>query len=71
MLLAQSSLTAPTLQQVWADQGYRGERLQQVDCGYELQLEVVERHQSGFQVQPRRWVVERTIAWLGRQRRLS
>lgn len=71
MLLAQSSLTVPTLQQVWADQGYRGERLQQVACGCELQLEVVERHQNGFQVQPRRWVVERTFAWLGRQRRLS
>ncbi|MBA3275033.1 MAG: transposase [Chloroflexia bacterium] len=26
---------------------------------------------SGFQVLPRRWVVERTFAWLGRNRRLS
>lgn len=26
---------------------------------------------GGFEVLPRRWVVERTFAWLGRQRRLS
>jgi putative transposase len=36
-------------------------------------LDIVERHpdQVGFQVLPRRWVVERTFAWLGRYRRLS
>ncbi|MCH8061129.1 MAG: transposase, partial [Chloroflexi bacterium] len=36
-------------------------------------LELVRRpaHQHTFQVLPRRWVVERTFAWLGRQRRLS
>ena len=36
-------------------------------------LEIVERDedQDGFEVLPRRWVVERTFAWLGRYRRLS
>ena len=36
-------------------------------------LEIVTREpeQKGFQVQPKRWVVERTFAWLGRYRRLS
>jgi putative transposase len=36
-------------------------------------LEIVEREpdQVGFKVLPRRWVVERTFAWLGRYRRLS
>jgi putative transposase len=36
-------------------------------------LEIVEKAegQKGFVVLPRRWVVERTIAWLNRQRRLS
>ncbi len=34
-------------------------------------LEVVKRTQPGFKVIKRRWVVERTIAWLGRCRRLS
>ena len=36
-------------------------------------LEIVEKapDQKGFQLLPRRWVVERTFAWLGRYRRLS
>lgn len=34
-------------------------------------LEVVKRIQDGFEVLPRRWVVERTFGWLGRYRRLS
>ena len=36
-----------------------------------IRLEVVERTEPGFKVLPRRWVVERTFAWLGRCRRLS
>ena len=71
MLLAEASLTQPTIELVWADQGYRGERLQQVATGCELTLEVVQRQHQGFEVLPRRWVVERTFARLGKQRRLS
>jgi putative transposase len=36
-----------------------------------IRLEVVERSGPGFKVVKRRWVVERTFAWLGRNRRLS
>jgi putative transposase len=36
-----------------------------------VRLQVVERTEPGFKVLPRRWVVERTFAWLGRWRRLS
>ena len=36
-----------------------------------VRLEVVERTEPGFKVLPRRWVVERTFAWIGRWRRLS
>ena len=36
-----------------------------------VRLEVVEKAAAGFIVLPRRWVVERTFAWLGRWRRLS
>ncbi len=38
-------------------------------CG--AKVEVVKRTEAGFQVLPRRWVVERTLGWLGRYRRLS
>ena len=58
MLLAETSLTQPTVEQVWADQGYQGERLQQVAQGCDLNLAVVKRQQKQFEVLPRRWVVE-------------
>jgi putative transposase len=40
---------------------------------YDIDLEIVQRpaEAEGFVLLPRRWVVERTIAWLGRSRRLS
>lgn len=64
----------PTLQLVWADQGYTGAELADaLREKYGITLEIV-RHvadQVGFVVLPRRWVVERTHAWLGRSRRLS
>ena len=64
----------PRLGLIWADGGYRGAALsewvrEELGC----RLEIVSRPagQRGFAVQPRRWVVERTFGWLGRQRRLS
>ena len=34
-------------------------------------IEIIKRNQPGFQVLPKRWIVERTFAWLGIDRRLS
>jgi putative transposase len=62
-----------TLKKVWADQTYRGElRAWMADNGMG-ELEIVERlpGQQGFEVQPKRWVVERTHAWLSGNRQLS
>ena len=58
---------------LWADQGYQGELSDWLDDQFGIQLEIVtaEPNQVGFAVQPRRWVVERTFAWLGQFRRLS
>lgn len=39
--------------------------------GFDLKIVVKPEGQKGFSVLPRRWVVERTFAWLGKQRRLS
>ena len=63
------------LQKIWADAIYKGDTYLhdwvQEQFGWEL--EVVEREPGvkGFQVLPKRWVVERTFAWFGRNRRLS
>lgn len=56
----------------WADQSYRGV-VAWAATTYAIDLEIVERPAAtqGFVLVPRRWVVERTFAWLGRARRLS
>ncbi|EFO81903.1 transposase IS5 family protein [Oscillochloris trichoides DG-6] len=61
------------LRKIWVDQTYRGTLRQWMDERALGSLEVVERHpgQRGFAVQARRWVVERTHAWFGRNRQLS
>ena len=64
----------PRLQHLWADAGYAGPRLGDwVRETTDWTLAIVRRDEpgAGFQVLPRRWVVERTFAWLGRYRRLS
>ena len=65
--------TKVALQKIWADGGYRGRLVDWVHDQLAISLEIVERDPelTYFQVLPRRWVVERTFAWLGRYRRLS
>ena len=41
------------------------------ECGWELRVTKRSDKAKGFQVIPKRWVVERTFGWLGRYRRLS
>jgi putative transposase len=62
------------LRLIWADAGYRGQPM--IDWVLNTHgwiLEIVKRDKGvkGFQVLPRRWVVERTFAWFGDYRRLS
>ncbi len=63
----------PRLQLVWADAGYAGQLIEWVRdlTGWVLEIVKRPRHSHQFEVLPRRWVVERTFAWLGRCRRLS
>src|SRR6266566_808381 len=59
---------------IFADRVYRGDQLLNAiaDCG-PWTIEIVQRPPGvkGFQLLPRRWVVERSLAWLGRSRRLA
>lgn len=61
------------LELIWADGGYRGEFVEWVKRIFGWTLHIVEKveGQRGFVVLPKRWVVERTFAWLIRHRRLS
>ena len=63
------------LRKLWVDGGYRGEDLKEWVANkkqtHKIDLEVVTHTGKGFQVVKRRWVVERTFAWLCNFRRLS
>lgn len=61
------------LKKVWADQTYRGVLAGWMADNGQGELEIVERlpGQRGFEVQAKRWVVERTHAWLSGNRQLS
>lgn len=58
------------LVKVLADLAYRGAIAQQLEHGYGCTLELTEKLGHGFVVEPWRWVVERTFAWLENARRL-
>jgi putative transposase len=64
----------PWLELIWTDDGYNA---WQVDAALakvpRLRMEIVKRSDDtkGFVVLPRRWVVERTFSWFGRNRRLA
>ncbi len=72
-LLERLKARAPRLQLVWADGGNRGKLVDWVQRMCQWILCSVKRaeEQKGFVLLPRRWVVERTFAWLRRYRRLS
>lgn len=61
------------LKRLWADGGFSGDDFAQTAKRLGREVEVVRRSDDvkGFTVLPKRWIVERTFAWLGRYRRLS
>ena len=66
----------PRLEVIWADSKYHNHtlhhwKLQQPDLPWRLEIVSRPPGQQGFILLPKRWVVERTFAWLGRSRLLS
>lgn len=64
----------PWLELVWADSGYNAHQVNAAIAKVpSLRLEIVKRSddRNGFVLLPRRWIVERTFSWFGRNRRLA
>ncbi|MBD2019131.1 transposase [Leptolyngbya sp. FACHB-36] len=56
---------------ILADQGYQGNLEEDLEAVYGVEFEVVTHKRRGFSVQAKRWIVERTWAWLDNNRGLS
>src|SRR5690606_33503284 len=72
-LLSQATRRHHRLRRVWADSGYTGMLVGWCARALNLILTVIRRSDGhkGFVVLPKRWIVERTFAWLTRSRRLA
>ena len=75
LLMASLFGAFPFLVKLYADGGYQGPEFQRAMKRIlaRVDLEIVKRlgHAKGFVVLPKRWIVERTLAWLGRCRKLA
>lgn len=71
--LVAAALAAPSKRYVFADQGFAGRPVDWAHVILKTTIEIVRKpaDQRGFAVNPRRWVVERTLAWLTACRRLA
>jgi putative transposase len=72
-LLEAAKKESNRLEVVFADKAYRGGLENKLAETLDLRLEITESEsdEPGFSVEPRRWIVERTLGWLGGWRRLS
>ena len=62
----------PTIQKFCGDRGYRGSFVTNVKTILDLDVDISEKIiPKGWKVVPKRWIVERTFAWLNNSRRLS
>ncbi len=74
MVLDRIRTRFPRLELIWADSAYNARQVDAVVATQPgLRVEIVKRSDDmkGFVVLPRRWVVERTFSWFGRNRRLA
>jgi putative transposase len=71
LLLEKARPGCPRLKTIFADGGYAGQLVDWVRDACHWLLSIVKRTSPTFEVLPKRWVVERTFAWLTRYRRLA
>jgi len=57
---------------IFADGGYRGQLIKTIKTTFKIELEIVKRNElHTFKILPKRWIVERTFAWIDTNRRNS
>src|ERR687893_2688198 len=74
LLLAGLRPLVPRLKKIWADGAYSGKELAkwcEEQGGWELEVVERDKEAKGFEVLPKRWIVERTFGWLRRDRCLT
>jgi putative transposase len=74
LLLAGLGSLVPRLKKIWADGAYSGKELArwcEEQGGWEIEVVKRNKKAKGFEVLPKRWIVERTFGWLRRDRRLA
>lgn len=73
LVLERARMKMPSIALVWADGGYAGQLVAFALRYFRIAVEIVKKPagQRTFEVLPRRWVVERTLSWLVRCRRLD
>ena len=71
LIIKASRCLYPFITKVYADSGYNHERVTKAVEAVSVEIITKIKDQVGFVVLPRRWVVERTFAWLNRNRRLA
>ena len=68
----QALVNYPTIKKFCADGGYAGTFVENMKQKHNMDVDVVKRSDTGeWKVLPKRWIVERTFAWLNNCRRLS
>jgi len=72
LLLRSAKNVLATVGKIYADGGYAGKLIEWVKKKYNIVLEIVKRSDlKGFVVLPKRWIIERTNAWVSKARRLA
>ena len=62
----------PTIKKFCGDEGYCGTFVEYVEWEFDdVGVDISKRINPGFEVLPKRWIVERTFAWMGNSRRLA
>ena len=61
----------PTIEKFCGDEGYRGTFVDYISWEFGLEVDISARIVPEFAILPKRWIVERSFAWMGNSRRLA